>query len=361
MTPLTLTSLQDLRTLDADTIIDVRAPSEYAEDHLPGAINLPVLNDAERAKVGTIYTQDSPFNARKIGGALVAKNTAHHLETALADKDGSWQPLVYCWRGGQRSGAFSTILDQVGWRVRLLKGGYQSYRRAVVKTLYDTPLAHRLILIDGGTGTAKTELLHHLAAAGAQTLDLEGLAAHRGSLFGGVAADQPAQKMFESRIAAALTHLDPEQVTFVEAESSKIGERLIPPSLWENMRRSPRVHLSAPLDARSGYLCRAYSDLTQDSGRLDRLIDQLRPYHSAEQIAHWHERAGAGDWHVLARSLIADHYDPRYEKSAARQSNVVEHLALPDLEPETLAQTAKRLMVAFSQASACQSLSTAGQ
>jgi len=140
MTPFNLNTLHDLRDLAADTIIDVRAPAEYAEDHIPGAINLPVLNDAERAEVGTIYAQQSPFKARKVGGALVAQNTAMHLQTSLADKEGGWQPLVYCWRGGQRSGAFATILDQVGWRVQLLQGGYQSYRRQVVQTLYDTPL-----------------------------------------------------------------------------------------------------------------------------------------------------------------------------------------------------------------------------
>ena len=175
MTPLTLTSLADLQNLTVDTIIDVRAPAEYSDDHLPGAINLPVLSDAQRAEVGTIHAKVSPFNARKIGGALVAQNTAAHLQGPLAGKGGAWQPLVYCWRGGQRSGAFATILDQVGWRVQLLKGGYQNYRREVVRTLYKTPLSHRLILIGGSTGTAKTALLHQLAGKGAQILDIEGM------------------------------------------------------------------------------------------------------------------------------------------------------------------------------------------
>lgn len=348
MTPFTLTSLSDLQHLDVDTIIDVRAPSEYAEDHLPGALNLPVLSDAERAKVGTIYTQDSPFMARKIGGALVAQNTARHLKTELADKDGSWQPLVYCWRGGQRSGAFSTILDQVGWRVRLLKGGYQSYRRQVVRTLYDSPLPHRIVLIEGGTGTAKTALLHHLDDAGAQMVDLEGLAAHRGSLFGGIAANQPPQKMFESQLAASLSRLDPDKVTFVEAESSKIGERLIPPSLWQAMREAPRVQITAPLDARSGFLSKAYADLTDDETHLRALIDQLRPYHAADQIAVWDADAKAGNFKRLARGLMAEHYDPRYAKSAARRAAPAQVIALPDLEAATLARTAQKLAEGFS-------------
>ena len=348
MTPYALDSLAQLRQLDADTIIDVRAPVEFAEDHLPGAINLPVLDDEERARVGTIYKQQSPFAARKIGGALVAQNTARHLQTALADRDGGWQPLVYCWRGGQRSGAFATILSQVGWRVRLLEGGYRSYRRKVVSLLYDTPLTHRIVLIDGGTGTAKTALLAHLAEAGAQVLDLEDLAAHRGSLFGRIDRPQPGQKLFESRLATALAALDPERCTFVEAESSKIGARIIPPALWARMLEAPRLHVEAPLEARSAHLCRAYADLTGDPAALTTVIDQLRPYHPAERIAAWQAEAGAGDWQRLAAGLIAEHYDPRYAKSAARRAERDETLRLPDLDPATLARTAADLARRFS-------------
>ena len=348
MTPLILTSLADLQGLTVDTIIDVRAPAEYREDHLPGAINMPVLDDAQRAEVGTIYTQASPFMARKIGGALVAHNIASHLRGPLAGKDGAWQPLVYCWRGGQRSGAFATILDHVGWRVQLLNGGYQSYRRAVVKTLYTTPLPHRLMLIDGGTGTAKTALLHQLAAQGAQILDLEGLAAHRGSLFGGVSTPQPAQKAFETRIAEELTTLDPDKITFVEAESSKIGDRIIPPSLWALMTEAPRIHITAPLHARSNFLCRAYADLTQDKAALSDLLDKLRPYHARERIEQWQTQAQTDDWQSLAAGLIADHYDPRYAKSADIRDTPVHRIEVSDLDDSTLARNARALHAKFS-------------
>ncbi|WP_298860195.1 tRNA 2-selenouridine(34) synthase MnmH [uncultured Sulfitobacter sp.] len=348
MTPLTLTSLAQLHHLTVDTIIDVRAPAEYAEDHLPGAINLPVLTDAQRAEVGTIYTRESPFKARKIGGALVAQNTALHLQGPLADKDGAWQPLVYCWRGGQRSGAFATILDQVGWRVQLLKGGYKSYRSEVVKILYKTPLQHRLILVDGGTGTAKTALLHHLAAQGAQILDLEGLAAHRGSLFGSVETPQPAQKMFESRIAAALTTLDPDKVTFVEAESSKIGERMLPASLWALMCNATRMRITAPLTARSRFLCEAYADLTQDKAKFSALLDRLRPYHSTAQITEWQAQVNAQNWQTLASGLITAHYDPRYAKSVGRRDVTFHDITLPDLSDDTLEKTAQRMQAQFS-------------
>ncbi|MGC1495665.1 MAG: tRNA 2-selenouridine(34) synthase MnmH [Sulfitobacter sp.] len=347
MTPFTLETLSAIADLRADTIIDVRAPAEFAQDHLPGAINLPVLNDVERAQVGTTYAQISPFDARKIGGALVAANTAAHLQGPLAGKNGDWQPLVYCWRGGQRSGAFATILDQVGWRVSLLQGGYRSYRRLVVKMLYDTPLPHRITLIEGGTGTAKTQLLHHLKDAGAQVLDLEAIAHHRGSLFGALKIKQPAQKMFESRIAAALNALDPNKMTWVEAESSKVGARVIPPSLWSAMSIAPRIELNVPLSARTDFLCRAYKDLTDDTGALHEVINRLRPYHSGETIAAWQGLADAQDWPALAQGLITHHYDPRYTKSAGRTQAEHHHITLANLNKATLIQTAKTLVTDF--------------
>ena len=350
MTPLTLTSLPELARLGVDTIIDVRAPAEFADDHLPGAINLPVLSDAERAEVGTIYTQESAFKARKIGGALVARNTATHLQGPLAAHLGDWQPLVYCWRGGQRSGAFATILDQVGWRVHLLQGGYRSYRRLVVAALYDTPITHHLTLIEGGTGTAKTALLHHLAQAGAQTLDLEAIAGHRGSLFGATEGGQPAQKLFESYLAAALNALDPTRPTWVEAESSRIGQRSLPPSLWAAMQSADRVEITAPLSARAAFLCRAYADLMQDPAKLAGQIDQLRPYHSGELIADWLALADTQNWPALAEGLIGAHYDPRYAKSASRADPALHRFDLTDLDEATLRATAAKLHAQINQA-----------
>lgn len=343
-----LTSLSSVAAIGADMVIDVRAPSEFAEDHIPGAVNLPVLSDAERAQVGTIYTQQSAFLARKIGAALVAANAARHLQGPLAGMQGDWQPLVYCWRGGQRSGAFATILDQVGWRVHLVEGGYRSYRRQVSAALYDTALPHRIMLLDGGTGTAKTHLLHHLRKAGAQIIDLEGLAGHRGSLFGALEAGQPSQKMFESRLAAALEALDPARLTWVEGESSKIGARMIPPALWTAMRAAPRLEITAPLGARAAFLTTAYADLTRTPATLIRRIDQLRPYHAAETLTDWKEMAQRGDWQTLAAALMAQHYDPRYLKSQARAEQTAEPLRLEALDAQTLAETARDLHARFS-------------
>jgi tRNA 2-selenouridine synthase len=314
-----LNSLESLKEFTADTIIDVRAPAEYADDHLPGAINLPVLDDKQRAEIGTVYKQN-PFMARKKGAALVALNAANHLQGPLAAKDGGWQPLIYCWRGGQRSGAFATILEQVGWRVQLL---------------------------EGGTGTAKTALLHQLAAKGAQILDLEGIATHRGSLFGRISLDQPTQKMFESRISSKLSSLNPDKITFIEAESSKIGERLIPPSLWASMRAAPRFQVSSTLEARSDFLCKAYTDLTHDKVTLCELINKLRPYHNRQQITEWLGQVELGEWKKLAMGLITKHYDPRYAKYIDIKNTTVHSIELSDLSDITLSKTAETLIGHF--------------
>ncbi|WP_375175475.1 tRNA 2-selenouridine(34) synthase MnmH [Pseudooceanicola sp.] len=342
--PVTLKSLRDLAALPFDSVIDVRSPSEFAEDHMPGAISLPVMSDAERARVGTIYTQVDPFQARKIGAALVSRNAARHLEGPLSEMPGGWRPLVYCWRGGQRSGSFAVILGQIGWRTDTVEGGYRSYRRLVVRLLHDDPLPWKTVLIDGNTGTGKTQLLHHLAAQGAQVIDLEGLAAHRGSLFGGLSGPQPAQKMFESRLAAALVALDPARPVFMEAESNKVGDLLIPGSVWKAMIAAPRIEVTAPLPDRAAHLIDTYGELTADPAALTAILDQLRPYHSADRIAHWQALAAARDFHQLCTGLMHDHYDPRYAKSSTRKAAAIARIAMPDLTPATLERTARRMI-----------------
>jgi tRNA 2-selenouridine synthase len=339
---ITLTSLADLAAYGFDDIIDVRAPAEYAEDHLPGAISLPVLNDEERARVGTIYKQVSPFTARKLGAALVSRNAAAHLEGVLADRPGGWRPLVYCWRGGQRSGSFATILGQIGWRVETLAGGYKAWRGLVVEAVYNTPVKAPVVVLDGNTGSAKTEILNLLPGFGVQVIDLEGLARHRGSLFGSVGA-QPSQKAFEGALAQALAGLDPSRPVVVEAESSKIGERRLPPEIWKAMVAAPRVAIAAPRAARAEYLARAYGDLTADAGRLVATVDMLRPMHPAEVIAEWQALAGAGAFVALADSLMERHYDLRYGKHRARMAVKVAEVVADDLAPAALPGIAARV------------------
>ncbi len=339
--PVTIDSLKGLGGLAFDQIIDVRSPAEFAEDHIPGAISLPVLSDSERARVGTIYVQQDRFLARKIGAALVARNAAAHLEGPLADRSGGWRPLVYCWRGGQRSGSFTVILQQVGWRADVIAGGYRSYRRLVVQALYEAAFPARVVLIDGGTGTAKTRLLAHLAEAGAQVIDLEAMAAHRGSVFGLVGHAQPAQKSFESALADAMTALDPARPVFVEAESPRIGRITLPPALATAMRQAQGIRIDAPMAARVGHILAEYQDLIADPDRLDAILSRLVRYHGHAQADAWRALAAAGDFARLVEELIATHYDPRYRRMSRTGADEV--LPLPDLSDATLAATARRL------------------
>ncbi|MGZ9812606.1 tRNA 2-selenouridine(34) synthase MnmH [Pseudoroseicyclus sp. H15] len=298
-----------------DDVIDVRSPAEYAEDHVPGAISLPVLSNEERAVVGTIYKQESPFKARKVGAALVACNAAEHIQGPLADRDGGWQPLVYCWRGGQRSNSFASILSQIGWRADVVDGGYKTWRRLVSAALYEGELPHRMIVIDGDTGTAKTELLHRLAARGRQVLDLEGVANHRGSLLGPMPEGQPAQKGFETELAVKLAALSPDEPVLVEAESSKIGQLTLPPALWKSMGEAGRIVISAPVEARARYLARAYDDIAADKAGLAEKLGALVRLRGREVVDGWLALSEAGEHEALAEALMVQHYDPAYAKS----------------------------------------------
>lgn len=298
-----------------DVIIDVRSPGEFALDHMPGAINLPVLDDAQRAEVGTIYTQESRFRANRLGAAYVAENIARHLRTAMADWPQTHAALIYCWRGGNRSNAMATILQRVGWPTAVLAGGYRTYRRYVQRRLYEQSCPFRLVLLDGDTGTAKTAILGLLAERGVQVIDLEGLAGHRGSLFGGIAGQpQPDQKMFETRLLTALDALDPSRPVVVEAESSKIGDRMVPPALWRLMQSAPRVEIAAPRPARARYLVNAYADIVADPARLDAVFQRLPVAPSPARLEAWRQWVRDGQFEALAEALMALHYDPAYAR-----------------------------------------------
>jgi tRNA 2-selenouridine synthase len=327
-----------------DMLIDVRSPAEFAEDHAPGAVNLPVLSNEERAEVGTIYVQDSRFRARKIGAAHIARNVAHHLETALADQGGGFRPLIYCWRGGQRSGAMATILSQVGWRTAVLAGGYRTYRRHVTARLYDSALPIRPVLLDGPTGSGKTELLARVAERGVQVLDLEGLAEHRGSLFGGLGRPQPSQKLFESRLLSALDALDPARPVLVEAESSKVGERMVPPALWQAMAAAPRIDVAAPAEARARYLVQAYREVIADRAALEDAFVRLPTHPGRRRLADWRALADAGDFEAVALAVMALHYDPAYARGSRRDARPrLGAVALDDLSPDAFDRAADEI------------------
>jgi tRNA 2-selenouridine synthase len=325
---------------DFDEIIDVRSPSEYAEDHIPGAINAPVLDDEQRAEIGTLYTQVSPFVAKKRGAALIARNIAHHLENLFDDRPKRWRPLVYCWRGGQRSGAMAHILAQVGWSTGKMDGGYKTYRRHVMAEIEILPGTLDFRVVCGPTGSGKSRLLRVLQEQGSQVLDLEALAQHRGSLLGNLPDEaQPSQKMFDSRLWDALLHFDTQRPVFVEAESKKIGLINTPDALLHRMRSSECLSIEAPVSARVQLLMEDYRHFLSDPALLIERLTPLLPLHGRQVLDHWKMLAEQGNWAELVEKLLVQHYDPAYGRSTANnfmRISTAKLLRLDNLDDTTL-------------------------
>jgi len=300
-----------------DAVIDARTPAEFAEDHIPGAISAPVLDDAQRAEVGTLYKQISPFEAKKVGGALVARNIATHVERLFKDKPKDWKPLVYCWRGGKRSGAMAHVLREIGWAAHTLEGGYKAYRRWVVEELARLPGGLEFIVIHGATGSGKSRLLGALESAGAQVLDLEALAAHRGSVLGNLPGrPQPTQKWFESLLLKRLSAFDPARPVYVEGESRKIGQLQVPEALIARMRDSRCLRLEVPVEVRVALLLQEYRHFVEDRRSLETQLDCLVALHGRDKVDGWKALAARGEWETLGNRLLVEHYDPAYRRSS---------------------------------------------
>jgi tRNA 2-selenouridine synthase len=330
-----------------DTLIDARSPAEYARDHIPGAINCPVLDDEERRIVGTLYVQTGAFEARRVGGAMVAANLARILREQLADKPARWKPLVYCWRGGLRSGSMLAWLRLVGWDAHQLAGGYKSWRRHVIDALQVLAPQLPLVVICGSTGSAKTRVLHALATLGQQTLDLEALACHKGSLLGALPdRPQPSQTAFETAIVAAIERFDLAQPVFVEGEGRRIGRLNVPVALVERMRDAPVVELQVPHAARLDYLLRDYAYLGHQPQRLAEQLAPLKSLHGNATVAAWQALALAGALPQLFSELASRHYDPSYTRSQSRHFRAWERRSVMHadaLTPEAIAALARQL------------------
>lgn len=329
-----------------DTIIDARSESEFALDHLPGAINCPVLDDEQRILVGTTYKQVGAFEAKKIGAPLVARNIARYVETLFADKPKEWKPLVYCWRGGNRSGSMALIFAKIGWPVVQLDGGYKAYRAYIAADL-ENPPALDLRVICGTTGSGKTRLLETLDAIGAQVLDLEGLAAHRGSVLGHLPnAPQPSQKAFESAIWDRLRRFDASRPVFVESESKKVGNLRVPDAVMERMRAAPCIRLELDRPLRVDLLMEDYRHFALDAAALNGQLEHLVQLHGRAKIDAWHEMANTGRMPELVDQLLVEHYDPAYLKSIDR--NFVQYpqaqvVSLSGIAPDDFLAAARQL------------------
>jgi len=314
--------LADWHTQNFSMIIDVRSDSEFAEDHIPGAVSMPVLDDLQRAEIGTMYKQVGAFEAKRRGAVLVARNIARHVEESLADAPRDFAPLVYCWRGGQRSGAMARILSEIGWKVTLVEGGYKTYRKQVLDGLDTIPQTLRLIVLRGRTGTAKTRILRAAADLDAQVIDLEGLAAHRGSLLGPEPGhDQPSQRMFESRLFDVMRRLDPARPVFIEAESNKVGSCHVPAALWRYMQNAASIRVTAPVAARVAFLLNDYPHIVAEPERLDPLLTWVVSRIGHDAVSQWRSAIAAGDWAGFVTRTLEDHYDPAYDRSAAQRGH----------------------------------------
>ncbi len=334
----TLESLDQVERFAFDEIIDVRSPAEFQLDHLPRAINLPVLNDTERHIVGSQYKSEGPFVARQKGATIISLNISQIIDRHLAFRNAVFQPLIYCWRGGQRSGSLAEVCRQIGWQTSVIRGGYKQYRRLVFNYLYQTPFPFRVILLSGNTGTAKTEILELLSGMDTQVMNLEGLANHRGSIFGRLEIEQPSQKMFESRIVSELVKLDPGKPLLLEAESQKIGKLAIPPALWMAMKAAPRIRVEAKLEDRARYIKASYKDLVVNSDGITETLEKLAPFHPRPLISQWYQLANSKAYLELASQLMRFHYDPRYGRQDSLYS-----LEMTDLSSDTVHATAERI------------------
>ncbi len=328
-----------------DTIIDARSPAEFAEDHIPGAINCPVLDNAQRIVVGTLYKQSSPFDARKIGAVLVARNVANHVEQHFADKPRGWKPLVYCWRGGQRSGAFTHILREVGWSAKRLQGGYKSWRSHVIAQLDTVPGPLRFTVVAGPTGSAKTRVLEALQRQGHQVLNLEALAQHKGSVLGDLPGQaQPSQKMFETLVLDALARFDPARPVFVESESKKVGQLRVPDAVFQGIQIGHWVRVQASMEQRVQYLLRDY-DYFLDGTVLESQLDRLKEMCGGESVSRWKALVAHKDFSTLVSELLTQHYDRFYLRSMNHHAEAGAHHAsvvaddLSDAGIDALART----------------------
>ncbi|MDJ0600213.1 MAG: tRNA 2-selenouridine(34) synthase MnmH [Crocosphaera sp.] len=317
-------------------IIDVRSENEFGEDHIPGAINLPVLYNEERKEIGTIYKQVSPFEAKKLGASLIFNNISQHINQHFLDKKTDYYPLIYCWRGGQRSQSLAVILAQIGWQVTVLKGGYKTYRSHVCKQLKTLPLQFNYNILCGLTGTGKTYFLQGLKQNGYQVLDLEKVANHRGSLLGeewkNNLKSQPSQKYFDSLLLQEFQKFDLTQPIWIESESYKIGNVYLPGSLWKKMKQSPCFEIQLPLEKRVNFLLEEYSHLTENPDILKQKLHYLKTYYGWDKLSQWYDWIDKKQWKKLVQDLLITHYDPAYQRSLKKiSSKIIKTIKLSDL------------------------------
>ncbi len=310
-------------------VLDVRSPGEFAHAHLPGAVNMPLFDNAERAEIGTIYKQIGKDTAVLRGLELVGPKLAGFVRTARELAPGGVDVLVHCWRGGMRSGSVAWLLETAGIATATLVGGYKAYRQAVLQG-FEKPL--NLVVLGGKTGSAKTELLHELARRGEQILDLEALANHRGSSYGMLGqAPQPSIEYFENLLFEKIRQLDLTRRTWVEDESRRVGTCLLPDGFWGQFLAAPVVVLEVPLEARVAYLVENYGHFSRED--LHVATDRIRKRLGNDRHALAVEALDRGDYAEVVCLTLA-YYDKTYQHGLSqRDPSTVQRVEVPGVDP----------------------------
>lgn len=297
--------------LSTHCIVDVRTPLEFAEDHLPGAINVPILTNPERVEIGTLYKQQGPQIAKERGLQLTCHRFPAIVAT-IAEAAAGRPVLVYCWRGGLRSESVALLLEMTGYPVVKLSGGYKSFRAVVTAFFEDFTPPAPLVVLHGMTGSGKTEFLQRLARNGWSTVDLEGLARHRGSAFGSLGmGEQPSQKQFETSLWDAFRTLAPKRPIILEGESKRIGRLTLPGNLYEVMAENAKIWCEVSVETRVNRLATEYARETYRQPMAEAL-ERISRKLGGEQYASLKQMLDSWDVTALARGLIENYYDRLY-------------------------------------------------
>ena len=327
-------------------VIDARSPREYSEDHLPCAVNLPVVDNEEYAEVGTTHRTDT-HRAYLIGVSYALKNISHSIDALVARYPRDARMLVYCFRGGKRSKLWFDALSTIGYRVDRLPGGWKAYRAWVRDELMELPRKFRYHVLCGPTGCGKTRLLSALASVGAQVLDLEDLAQHRGSLIGDIpGVAQPTQKWFDSQLVERLRRFDPALPIWVESESKKIGAIQVPAALLETMHGARLFSLNAPMAERVALWREDYGHFERNLDAMMGRLRFLRPLIGGEEFGRWESLAAERRAPELFQRLMEVHYDPTYARSIGKNYPLIDmasKVELNRLDRESLLETARQL------------------
>jgi tRNA 2-selenouridine synthase len=330
--------------LEKTCIIDVRSPKEYDKDHIPGALNLPVLDNDGHHEIGCQYVQESKFEARKRGAIIISRKIADHLEQQTVFQDRNRKFLIYCARGGLRSVSFALILKQIGFELSVLEGGYKNFRRMVREALSQRPDFQKIV-VHGPSGSGKTHILKEMTLKGqGYFLDLEDLARHRGSRFGALNLSPRRQSAFENHLYFCLESFKEMETDFlfVEGESRQLGHCHLPGSFFSWMKEGPHLWVDLPREIRAVNIVEDYlgNELTEENlGTIKKLLQTLVGELPKKEVGDLLLLAERGDFQEVAFRLLESHFDPHYERHREKQKDklaVIQAKSNADLKAKLL-------------------------